>query len=134
MIQAKLLEMIFKALFKHPKIRELFKYKDEPNEADLKCLELEQKITDIGFKHTASVDVIKKYTETLDNMEQKIKAIDKVVNKFENKIKEIDKIAQPPTISSKDINEFKDSVKNVRWMMGIFNNMKKISLLKSIFK
>ena len=91
MIQAKLLEMIFKALFKHPKIRELFKYKDEPNEADLKCLELEQKITDIGFKHTASVDMIKKYTETLDNMEQKIKAIDKVVNKFENKIKEIDK-------------------------------------------
>ena len=134
MIQAKLIGLVLKALFKSDIFQGLIKYKDEDNELDIKVRDLEKNITDIGFKHTASVDMIKKYTETLDNMEQKIKAIDKVVNKFENKIKEIDKIAQPPTISSKDINEFKDSVKNVRWMMGIFNNMKKISLLKSIFK
>ena len=134
MIQAKLIEMIFKALFKHPKIRELFKYKDEPNEADIKCLELEQKVTDIGFKVTATVDMIKGYAETIDNLADKVKSIDKVIDRFDDKLKQISKIAHPPAIPLKDINEFKDSVKNVKWMMEIFNKMKKLPLLKSIFK
>ena len=41
MIQAKLLGMIFNAFFKHPKIMELFKYKDEPNDADIRIDKLE---------------------------------------------------------------------------------------------
>ena len=110
------------------------KYCFEDNELDVKVKDLEKNITDIGFKHTASIDMIKKYSETIDNIEQKVKSIDKVINKFDEKIKQIDKIAHPPAIPLKDINEFKDSVKDVRWMMNIFNNMKKISLLKSIFK
>ena len=134
MIQAKVIEMFFKALFKHPKIRELFKYKDEPNEADIKCLELEQKVTDIGFKVTATVDMIKGYVDTIDKIDLKVKGIDKVIDRFDDKLKQIGKIAHPPAIPLKDINEFKDSVKNVKWMIEIFNKMKKIPIFKSVFK
>ena len=134
MIQAKLLGMVLSAILKHPKMKELFKYKDEPNDADIKCIELEQKVTDIGFKVTATVDMIKGYAETIDNVADKVKAIDKVIDKFDNKLQQIGKIAHPPAVPLKEINEFKESIKDVRWMMTIFNKMKKISLLKSIFK
>ena len=134
MIQAKLIEIVFKALFKHPKIRELFKYKDEPNEADIKCLELEQKVTDIGFKVTATVDMIKGYAETIDNLVDKVKSIDKVIDKFDDKLQQISKIAHPPAIPLKEINEFRETNKNAKWMMGIFNKMKKIPIFKSVFK
>ena len=61
MIQAKLLEMVLRAILKHPKMRELFKYKDEPNDCDIKVLDLEKKLTDVAFKVTASVDMINPY-------------------------------------------------------------------------
>ena len=134
MIQAKLLEMILRAILKHPKMRELFKYKDEPNDADLKCLELEQKITDIGFKVTATVDMIKTYSETIDNVASKVKSLDSIISKFDDKLQQIGKIAHPPAIPLKDINELKESAKDVKWMMGLFKIMKKNPLLKSIFK
>ena len=134
MIQAKLLGMVLSAILKHPKIMELFKYKDEPNELDVAVKDLEQKITDVGFKLTASVDMIKGYAEAIDIVSDKVKSIDKAINKFDNKLRQIDKIAHPPAMPLKEINEFKDSVKNVKWMMSVFNNMKKLPLLKSVFK
>ena len=134
MIQAKLLEMVLRAILKHPKMRELFKYKDEPNECDLAVRDLEQKVTNIGFKVTATVDLIKGYAESIDKVCDKVRDIDKVIDRFEDKLQQIGKIAHPPAIPLKEINEFKDSVKNVKWMMEIFNKMKKLPLLKSIFK
>ena len=134
MIQAKLLEMVLKAIMKHPKMRELFKYKDEPNDCDVKVLDLEKKLTDVAFKVTASVDMIKRYSETIDNVADKVKSIDKIIDKFDDKLKQIGKIAHPPAIPLKDINELKESAKDVKWMMGLFKIMKKNPLLKGIFK
>ena len=134
MIQAKILEMILKQVLKHPAIKELFKYKDEPNDCDMKVADLEKKVTDVAFKVTASVDMIKRYSEAIDNVTDKVKSIDKIIDKFEKKIKQIDKIAHPPAIPLKDINELKESAKDVKWMMGLFKIMKKNPLLKSVFK
>ena len=134
MIQAKILEMILKQVLKHPAIKELFKYKDEPNDCDIKVADLEKKVIDVGFKITATIDMIKKYSETIDNVANKVKSIDKVIDKFDDKLQQIDKIAHPPAIPLKDINELKESAKDVKWMMGLFKIMKKNPLLKSIFK
>ena len=60
--------------------------------------------------------------------------IDKIIDKFDDKLQQIDKIAHPPAIPLKDINELKESAKNVKWMMAIFKNMRKLPLLKSLFK
>ena len=124
------------------------KYVDKPNELDTGFRDLEKKVTDIGFRNTAAVDMIKEYAEKIDNITDKVKATDKVVdqlsdnmksankelNKFKDAIEEISKIAHPPAIPLKDIDELKESVKDVKWMMGIFSSMKKMPLLKSIFK
>ena len=126
--------MVLKAILKHPKMRELFKYKDEPNDCDVKVLDLEKKLTDVAFKVTASVDMIKRYSETIDNVADKVKSIDKIIDKFDDKLKQIGKIAHPPAIPLKDINELKESAKDVKWMMGLFKIMKKNPLLKGIFK
>ena len=110
------------------------KYVDKPNELDTGFKDLEKKVTDIGFKVTATVDMIKGYAETIDNVFDRVKQIDKIIDKFDNKLQQIDKIAHPPAIPLKDINELKESAKNVKWMMAIFNNMRKLPLLKSLFK
>ena len=131
---------IFKLLT--PKVIEgIIKYVFEDNELDVnakevktKIADLEKKVTDVAFKVTASVDMIKKYAETIDNIFDRVKQIDKIIDKFDDKLKQIDKIAHPPAIPLKDINELKESVKDVKWMMGLFNSMKKMPLLKSIFK
>ena len=134
MIQAKLLGMVLSAILKHPKMKDLFKYKDEPNDCDIKVMDLEKKLTDVAFKVTASVDMIKRYSETIDNVADKVKSIDKVINKFDEKLQQIDKIAHPPAIPLKEINEFRETNKNVKWIMGILKIMKKNPLLKSVFK
>ena len=134
MIQTKILEMILKQVLKHPAIKELFKYKDEPNDCDIKVADLEKKVTDVGFKVTATVDMIKRYSETIDNVANKVKSIDKVIDKFDDKLQQIGKIAHPPAIPLKDINELKEAAKDTKWMMGLFKLMKKNPLLKSMFK
>lgn len=134
MIQAKIIEMLLKQVLKHPAIKDLFKYKDEPNDCDIKVLDLEKKVTDVAFKVTASVDMIKRYSEAIDNVADKVKSIDKIINKFDSKLKQIDKIAHPPAIPLKDINELKEAAKDTKWMMGIFKLMKKNPLLKGLFK
>jgi methyl-accepting chemotaxis protein len=110
------------------------KYVDKPNELDTGFKDLEKKVTDIGFKTTASVDMIKRYSESVDNITDKIKSIEKAVTRFEDSIEKISKIAHPPAIPLKEINEFRETNKNVKWIMGIFKIMKKNPLLKSMFK
>ena len=60
--------MVLSAILKHPKMKELFKYKDEPNELDVAVADLEKKVTDIGFRVTATVDMIKSYSESIDKV------------------------------------------------------------------
>ena len=110
------------------------KYVDKPNELDTGFRDLEKKVTDGAFKITAVVDMIKSYSETIDNVADRVKQIDSVIDKFDDKIKQISKIAHPPAIPLKDINELKESAKDTKWMMGLFKIMKKNPLLKSIFK
>ena len=110
------------------------KYVDKPNELDTGFRDLEKKVTDIGFKVTATVDMMKGYAETIDNVFDRVKQIDKIIDKFDDKLQQIDKIAHPPAIPLKDINELKESAKNVKWMMAVFKNMRKLPLLKTLFK
>ena len=134
MIQAKLIGLVLKALFKSDIFQGLIKYKDEDNELDIKVRDLENNITDIGFKHTAVIDMVKGYSETIDNVEQNVKSIDKVIKKVESKIKQIDKIAHPPAIPLKEINEFRAMKDEFKGVKKIIDKMKKVSLLKSVFK
>ena len=78
--------------------------------------------------------MMKGYAESIDKLTESVKSINKVIDRFDNKLQQIDKIAHPPAIPLKEINEFRDSNKNVKWMMGIFNKMKKVPILNSIFK
>ena len=134
MIQAKLLEMFLKQVLKHPAIKELFKYKDEPNELDLAVEELQKFRKDDKVKLNAAIDLFKSATESIDKLSGKVKSIDKVIDKFDDKLQQIGKIAHPPAIPLKDINELKESAKDTKWMMGLFKLMKKNPLLKSMFK
>ena len=114
MIQAKLLGMIFNAFFKHPKIMELFKYKDEPNDTDIKVRDLEKTITDISFKHTATIDMMKPIMETQDRIEGELKDLKKLLN---------------PIVSQFD--DVRDKVGTfTKW----FDKMKSMALLKGLFK
>ena len=134
MIQAKLLGMVLSAILKHPKMKELFKYKDEPNELDLAVEELQKFRKDDKVKLNAALDLFKSATESVDKLSEKLKSIDSVIDKFDDKLQQIGKIAHPPAIPLKEINEFRETNKNVKWIMGIFKIMKKNPLLKSIFK
>ncbi len=134
MIQAKLLSMVLSAILKHPKMKELFKYKDEPNELDISVADLEKKVTDIGFRVTASVDMIKSYAESIDKVAEKVKSIDKVIDKFDEKLVQVSKIAHPPAIPLKEINEFRAMKNEFKGIKDVFEKMKKLPLLKSVFK
>ena len=134
MIQAKILEMVLKQILKHPSIKALFKYKDEPNELDMAVEQLQQFRKDDKIKLNAALDLFKSSTEMVDKLSEKLKSIDSVIDKFDDKLQQISKIAHPPAIPLKEINELKESAKNVKWMMAVFKNMRKLPLLKSIFK
>ena len=134
MIQTILIERFFKALFKHPKVMELFDYKDKPNVLDMAVEQLQQFRKDDKVKLNAALDLFKSSTEMVDKLSEKLKSIDSIIDKFDDKLQQIGKIAHPPAIPLKDINELKESAKNTKWMMGIFKLMKKNPLLKSIFK
>ena len=134
MIQAKLIEMFFKALFKHPKVMELFDYKDKPNELDMAVEQLQQFRKEDKIKLNAALDLFKSSTEVVDQLSDKLKSINVELNKFKDTIEKVSKVAHPPAIPLKDINELKESAKNTKWMMGLFKIMKKNPLLKSIFK
>ena len=134
MIQAKILELILKQILKHPAIKSLFKYKDEPNELDLAVDQLQKFRNEDKVKLNAALDLFKSSTEMVDKISEKVKSIDSVIDKFDDKLQQIGKIAHPPAIPLRDINELKESAKNVKWMMAVFKNMRKLPLLKSLFK
>ena len=134
MIQAKLLEMVLKAILKHPKMRELFQYKDEPNELDLAVEKLNKYRKEDKLKLNAALDLFKSSTEMVDKLSGQLKSVNSVIDKFDDKLKQIGKIAHPPAIPLKDINELKESAKGTKWMMGLFRELKKHPLLKSVFK
>ena len=134
MIQAKILELILKQILKHPAIKSLFKYKDEPNELDLAVDQLQKFRNEDKVKLNAALDLFKSSTEMVDKISEKVKSIDSVIDKFDDKLQQIGKIAHPPAIPLRDINELKESAKNVKWMMAIFKNMRKLPLLKTLFK
>jgi len=134
MIQAKIIGMILKQILKHPAIKSLFKYKDEPNELDMAVEQLQQFRKEDKVKLNAALDLFKSSTEVVDKLADKLKSVDSVIDKFDDKLQQISKIAHPPAIPVKDINELKESAKDVKWMMGLFKELKKHPLLKSVFK
>ena len=134
MIQAKILEMVLKQILKHPSIKALFKYKDEPNELDMAVEQLQQFRKDDKIKLNAALDLFKSSAEMVDRVTGEIKSIEKELNVLKDIIKKVSEIAHPPAIPLKDINELKESAKDTKWMMGLFKIMKKNPLLKSIFK
>ena len=70
MIIGGIAKAVFKLLLPEvlERIAPLRKYVDEDNELDVKCRELEQKITDYGFRMTKLVDMVKARDEIIDNM------------------------------------------------------------------
>lgn len=134
MIQAKLIELALKALFKTDVFQSLIKYKDEPNGADLAVKKVIEDLNTQKIKHDALIGMVKGFSSQIDKIENALKPIKSTVGKFEDQIKTIEKIAHPPAISTKDINELKEKANQVTEMSGWFKKMKKITILKSIFK
>lgn len=77
MIIGGIAKAVFKLLLPEvlERIAPLRKYVDEDNELDVKCRELEQKITDYGFRMTKLVDMVKARDEIIDNMKADMKKI-----------------------------------------------------------
>ena len=100
----------FAKMFKSQKVLE---YVEMENELDVSVKEMKKEFGSMKFKVNAQRDLFKDIQKQIDD---------------------VTKIAHPPAIPLKDINNLKESAKNVKWMMGIFNNMKKLPLLKSVFK
>ena len=70
MIPAAILNQLLKAFIASDVGKSLIKYKDEPNDADKKCLELEQKLTDQGFEIKAIKTI---YKDEIENIKAIIK-------------------------------------------------------------
>ena len=77
MIVGKIAQAVLKLIL--PQVAELLvpvkKYCFEDNELDVKCQELEQKITDQGFKMTKLIDMVKARDEIIDNVTEDMKKI-----------------------------------------------------------
>ena len=77
MIVGKIAQAVLKLIL--PQVAELLvpvkKYCFEDNELDVKCQELEQKITDQGFKMTKLIDMVKARDEIIDNVTGDMKKI-----------------------------------------------------------
>ena len=56
-------------------IKPIKKYCFEDNELDIKCKELEQKITDQGFRITTLTDMVKKRDEVIDTLNDSMKTL-----------------------------------------------------------
>ena len=117
MIPAKIIELIFKAFFKHPKIMELFKYKDEPNELDIGFVKIKKDFDSMQFKVNAMRDLFK-------DIQGQIEAVKNIAHAPKDFTKQIDAVKT-------DIINVKSSVKG---FSDIFKKMKKLPLLRSIFK
>ena len=63
----------------------LKKYAFEENELDIKCRELEQKVTDLGFRITTLADMLKSKLESVDKIERDMEDISDTFKRFKNK-------------------------------------------------
>ena len=72
-----------------PEVLELLvplkKYAFEDNELDIKCRELEQIVTNQGFKITSLVDMLKNKLENVDKIEQDMVDISDTFKRLKNK-------------------------------------------------
>ena len=77
MIVGKIAQAVLKLIM--PQVAELLvpvkKYCFEDNELDVKCKELEQKVTDYGFRMTKLIDMVKARDEIIDNVTEDMKKI-----------------------------------------------------------
>ena len=82
---------IYKAVIKlvMPEVMELLvplkKYAFEENELDIKCRELEQKVTDMGFRITTLADMLKSKLESVDKIERDMEDIADTLKILKNK-------------------------------------------------
>ena len=120
MIQAKIIELVLKAIFKSSVFKDLIKYKDEPNEADLGLIRANEKIEELSLKLKAALDLFKANSQHFD--------------KLEEAFKKIEKLSHPPAIPLKEINEFRAMKNEFKGVKNIINKLKKVPLLKSVFK
>ena len=111
--QGALVQVVLEQVSKVFKSQKVLEYVEMENELDIAVKEMKKEFDSMKFKVNAQRDLFKDVQKQIDG---------------------IKKIAHPPAIPLKEINEFKDSVENVKWMMGIFNNMKKLPIFKSVFK
>ena len=63
----------------------LKKYAFEENELDIKCRELEQKVTDLGFRITTLADMLKSKLESVDKIQRDMEDISDTVKILKNK-------------------------------------------------
>ena len=72
MIQGLLIKQLMKVLMPilADHLAPMKKYVFEDNELDVKCRELEQKLTDQGHKMTTLIDMIKARDEAIDKLEE----------------------------------------------------------------
>ena len=109
--------MFFKALFKHPKVMELFDYKDKPNELDRAVERIDKTLEDVAIGQEAIKSVFKGFQDQIDLVK---------------------KMAHPPKEFTKDIDSIKSQISDIKTKVSgftaFFNKMKKLPLLKSIFK
>ena len=63
----------------------LKKYAFEENELDIKCRELEQKVTDQGFRITTLADMLKSKLESVDKIERDMEDISDTFKRLKNK-------------------------------------------------
>ena len=134
MIQAKIIELVLKAIFKSSVFKDLIKYKDEPNEADLGLIKANEKIIDLSIKLKAALDLFKDHSEAMDILQEKFMGIDKFIRKVDDNFKKIDKLTSPQTIPLKELNEIKSLKDELQGITKIINKLKKVTLLKSVFK
>ena len=59
MIQTVLLNQVLKVVMNSPAIKDLIKYKDEPNDADKMIKKLEIKVADLTLKLDALSEIVK---------------------------------------------------------------------------
>ena len=111
--QGALVQVVLEQTAKVFKLKKVLEYVEMENELDVSVKEMKKEFDSMKFKVNAQRDLFKDIQKQIDD---------------------VTKIAHPPAIPLKDINNLKESAKNVKWMMGIFNNMKKLPLLKSVFK
>ena len=111
--QGALVQVVLEQVAKIFKAQKVLEYVEMENELDVAVKEMKKEFDSMKFKVNAQRDLFKDIQKQIDDVK---------------------KIAHPPTIPLKEINEFREANKDVKWVMEVLNKMKKLPLLKSVFK